>query len=426
MTTSALDTDIYQSALDMAARASSAGRKVEHRSARDRDHALLSAAAAIESDAPEILAANFRDLQRFDAANRQDVSRDRMRLDAQGLSAVIQSIREIAAQDDPLGEPLDSWTGQSGVNIRQVRVPIGVLAVIFESRPNVAADAATLAIRSGNAVILRGGSDCRHTNHALVTAFRKGLATANYPADLVQEPPSTDRAYVGAFLTGLENRIDLVIPRGGRSLVKRVQAEARVAVLGHLDGICHAYVGVRADTDMARSLILNAKMRRTSVCNALECLLIDSQRVDDLWPLIASDLEQAGCQIRADERSRAAWPGAEPAQPSDWGCEFLDAIIAVRTVDGLDEALSHIDQFGSGHTDLVITDDDTIAERFLSRVDSAVVIANASTGLSDGAAFGFGAEIGIATSRLHARGPVGAKQLTTYKYQVRGIGQTRG
>jgi glutamate-5-semialdehyde dehydrogenase len=420
-----LDPDILKLAMTMADRAQSARICAQQFQAADRDDALRAAARAIHDNAEAIYAANKRDLARYDEKAPNSATRERMVLDPSKLADICQALNDIANQDDVLGETIENWSTHGGVDIRQVRVPIGVLAVIFESRPNVAADAAALAIRSGNAVILRGGSDCQDTNQAMIGAIRDGLTGAGFPVDLVQGSPTTNRDFVGAVLTGLEGRIDLVIPRGGKTLVARVQAEARVAVLGHLDGICHAYLHSAADARMAQALVLNAKMRRTSVCNALECLLIDESRLHDAWPMIAAALEHAGCEIRADAQARAVWSTSKPAQDSDWGTEFLDAIIAVRTVSGLNEALAHIAQHGSGHTDMIITGDSETEERFLASVDSAVVISNATTGLSDGGEFGFGAEIGIATSRLHARGPVGAKQLTTYKYQLRGQGQIR-
>ena len=412
-------------ALDMATRAVVARAALAPFSDIRRSIGLRAIADAIQAHQAAILAANDRDIANARASGRPAAFIDRLQLDESRLNAIIQAVRDVAGQDDPLGETIENWQAHSGVDIRQVRVPIGVLAVIYESRPNVTADAAALALRSGNAVILRGGSDSQHSSLALVEAIRAGLGEAGLPVDLVQHPVTTDRAFVGAVLTGLNGQIDLVIPRGGRDLVARVQADARVAVLGHLDGVCHAYVDKTVDADMARALILNAKMRRTGVCNALECLIIHADHLETLWPLIAADLEAAGCRLRGDARAEAHWPTVTSAADSDWGREFLDSIIAVKTVDSIEQAIDHIAQYGSGHTDMIVTANDQAAEQFLNAVDSAVVIVNATTGLSDGAEFGFGAEIGIATSRLHARGPVGARQLTTYKYQVRGTGQVR-
>jgi glutamate-5-semialdehyde dehydrogenase len=417
---------VADEALHMARRARQAQHHLQAMSEQDRTAGIRAAADMIAARQPQILAANAQDLDKARAAGRDDAFLDRLALTPARLESIVGALREVADSTDPIGETIEAWSPPNGIDIRQVRIPIGVLAVIFESRPNVTADAAALALRSGNAVILRGGSDGFASGLALVSAIRDALDQAGLPPDLVQHPQTTDRDFVGALLTGLDGHIDLVIPRGGRDLVQRVQSEARVAVLGHLDGICHAYVDASADADMARALVINSKMRRTGVCNAVECLLIDQSRLDDLWPLIGRDLAEAGCEIRADERARAVWPDAIAADEADWGREFLDAVIAVRTVDGLDDALAHIRAFGSGHTDLIIGDDAQTTERFLNSADSAVVMANATTGFSDGGEFGFGAEIGIATSRLHARGPVGARQLTTYKYQVRGQGQVRG
>ena len=417
--------EIDRIAMDMADAARQAQHVLARTDARQRTNALNAAANAVEAQAETILAANARDMDAARAAGRPAAFLDRLALDATRLAGIAQSIRDVALQPDPLGEIIEEWTPSSGVAIRQVRVPIGTLAVIFESRPNVAADAAALALRSGNAVILRGGSDSQASAMALIDAVRTGIETTGLPADIVQHPATTDRAFVGALLSGLEGRIDLVVPRGGRDLVARVQAEARVAVLGHLDGICHAYVHASADPDMAISLVVNSKMRRTGVCNALECLLLDRSVLDTIWPRLAVRLSETGCRLRADAEARAHWPEAEIADDGDWGHEYLDAVLAARTVDGLDEAMAHIARYGSGHTDMVVSEDETVTEHFLNAVDSAVVLANATTGLSDGGAFGFGAEIGIATSKLHARGPVGAQQLTTYKYQLRGAGQIR-
>lgn len=413
-------------ALEMAQRAQSARQVAANFQAQHRSAALNAVAAAIETASAQILAANAEDMETARANDRPAAFLDRLMLNEARLGGIAAAVRQIAAQNDPLGEVIEAWDAPSGVNISQVRVPIGVLGVIFEARPNVTADAAALAVRSGNAVLLRSGSDSLQSALALVSAIRRGLEAAGFPADLVQHPETADRAFVGAMLSGLEGQLDLVIPRGGKALVARVQAEARIPVLGHLDGICHAYLHPSADPDMARAIILNAKLRRTGVCNALECLLIDRAAVATHWPMIAEALSDAGCEIRADESLRGAFPSAVAASDGDWGREFLDAIIAARVVDGLEGATAHIAQYGSGHTDLVLAGDAVVQEAFLNTVDSAVVMANASTGFSDGGEFGFGAEIGIATSRLHARGPVGARQLTSYKYVVRGDGQTRG
>lgn len=413
-------------ALEMAQRAQAARQAAADRSAAERSTALSAIASAIDAATPDILIANARDMEMARENGRPAAFLDRLMLNEARLSAIAAAVRQIAAQNDPLGEVIEQWDAPSGVNICQVRVPIGVLGVIFEARPNVTADAAALAVRSGNAVLLRSGSDSLQSALALVDAIRTGLGQADFPVDLVQHPGTADRAFVGAMLSGLDGQLDLVIPRGGKALVARVQAEARIPVLGHLDGICHAYLHPSADLDMARAIILNAKLRRTGVCNALECLLVDRAALETHWIPIARALADAGCEIRADDALRTAFPDAIAAQDRDWGQEFLDAILAARVVDGLEGAMRHIARYGSGHTDLVLAADPDIQERFLNTVDSAVVMANASTGFSDGGEFGFGAEIGIATSRLHARGPVGARQLTSYKYVVRGQGELRG
>ncbi|MEC9250017.1 MAG: glutamate-5-semialdehyde dehydrogenase [Pseudomonadota bacterium] len=417
---------VESQALEMAQRAQRARQDAADRSAAERSSALTAIATAIETAMPAILAANASDMDVARDHGRPPAFLDRLMLDEARLGEIAAAVRQIAEQNDPLGEVIEHWQAPSGVDIHQVRVPIGVLGVIFEARPNVTADAAALAVRSGNAVLLRSGSDSLQSAQALVAAIRTGLQHAGFPADLVQHPDTADRAFVGAMLSGLEGQLDLVIPRGGKALVARVQAEARIPVLGHLDGICHAYLHPSADPDMARDIILNAKLRRTGVCNALECLLVDRAALETHWKPIARALADAGCELRADDALRSVFPDAVAAQDSDWGQEFLDAILAARVVDGLDEAMAHIARYGSGHTDLVLAADASIQERFLNSVDSAVVIANASTGFSDGGEFGFGAEIGIATSRLHARGPVGARQLTSYKYVVRGQGEVRG
>lgn len=418
--------EILQMMHAMATQAQAARRTAETLPGAARTRAIEAAAEAMNTQRTQILAANAGDIERARTGGRPAAFLDRLELTQARLDGVIAGLRAIAAQPDPLGEVIEQWTAPSDVEIAQTRIPIGVLAVVFESRPNVAADAAGLALRSGNAVILRGGSDSQASSLAIVAAIREGIAAAGLPADLVQHPQTTDRDVVGALLSGLEDQIDLVVPRGGRDLVARVQSEARVAVLGHLDGICHGYVHASADPDMARALILNSKMRRTGVCNALECLLIDRAVLDTVWPDIAIALSEAGCELRADDDACKAWPKALAASEADWGREFLDAVLAVKTVDGLEGALAHIARHGSGHTDLIIAEDAAAIAGFRNRVDSAVVMVNASTGFSDGGEFGFGGEIGIATSRLHARGPVGARQLTTYKYIVSGTGQCRG
>ena len=336
-----------------------------------------------------------------------------------------QGVAEVAALPDPVGRELARWTRPNGLDIARVATPIGVLAIIYESRPNVTADAGALCLKSGNAAILRGGSESAHSSAAIHAALIEGLRQANLPEAAIQMVPTIDRAAVGMILAGLSGAVDLIVPRGGRSLVARVQAEARVPVLAHLEGICHTYVHAQADLAKARALVLNGKMRRTGICGATETLLIDRSILSSHLVPILDDLAQAGCEIRGDQEVRIAYPSAKPATEEDWRTEYLDAIIAVRAVEGVEEAIRHIATYGSQHTECIVTEDKAAAERFLSALDSAIVLHNASTQFADGGEFGMGAEIGIGTGKLHARGPVGVEQLTTFKYVVRGDGQTR-
>ncbi|MBN8530081.1 MAG: glutamate-5-semialdehyde dehydrogenase [Caulobacterales bacterium] len=350
---------------------------------------------------------------------------DRLALTPARVAAMAQAVATIAAVPDPLGAELARWTPANGLDIARVRTPIGVLGVIYESRPNVTADAAALCIRSGNAAILRCGSDCLQSSLAIAEVIHQALTGAGLPADAVQVIATPDRDAVGHLLSGLDGTVDLLIPRGGKSLVARVQAEARAPVLGHLEGLCHTYVHHAADLDVARRVVLNAKMRRVSVCGATETLLVDRTGAERLLPPIAADLIAAGCELRGDPAARALVPAMAEAAETDWTTEYLAPILSVRVVDDLGAAVDHIRRHGSGHTEAIITADAQAAERFAAAVDSAIVLVNASTQFADGGEFGFGGEIGISTSRLHARGPVGAEQLTTYKYVVRGQGQTR-
>jgi glutamate-5-semialdehyde dehydrogenase len=319
---------------------------------------------------------------------------------------------------------MDAWTRPNGMTIERVRVPLGVIGVIYESRPNVTADAGSLCVKAGNAVVLRGGSDSFRSSRAIQAAFAAGLGQAGLPADAIALVPTRDRAAVGMMLAGLDGNLDVIVPRGGKGLVARVQREARVPVFAHLDGNCHVYVDAAADPDMAKKILLNAKMRRTGVCGAAETLLVDRKAIAELAPLVTM-LLAAGCEVRGDRDTQAVDPRVKPATEEDWATEYLDAIIAARVVDGVDDAIAHIDRYGSHHTDAIVTQDAAAADKFLREVDSAIVLHNASTQFADGGEFGFGAEIGIATGRLHARGPVGVQQLTTFKYRVRGSGQTR-
>jgi glutamate-5-semialdehyde dehydrogenase len=403
----------------MGRRARAAAEALRKADAATRSAAIAAMARQVRVRAAAILAANAADV----AAARDMV--DRLRLDPGRIEALAAGLAEVAALPDPLGRETARWQRPNGLDIARVATPIGVIGMIFESRPNVAADAAAICIRSGNALILRGGSDALRSCLAIHEAVAAGLAEAGLPEMCVQMVPTSDRDAVGLLLGGLDGAVDLIIPRGGRALVERVGREARVAVLGHLEGICHTYLHQSADPAMALDIVVNAKLRRTSICGATECLLIDRAAAPALLPPIAAALRAGGCVLRGDAESRALAEGIEAADEADWGREYLAPILAVKIVAGLDAAIAFIARHGSGHTDAIVAADDAAAERFLAGVDSAIVIRNASTQFADGGEFGFGAEIGIATGRLHARGPVGPEQLTSYKYVVRGVGQTR-
>ncbi len=383
---------------------------------------LRAAAAAMRANADAILAANAKDVAAGEANGLSGALLDRLRLDPARLDGAASGVEAVAALPDPVGEVIDRSDRPNGLQLSRVRVPIGVIGIIYESRPNVTADAAALCVMSGNAAILRGGSEAAHSNRAIHAAFAQGLASAGLPADAAQLVPITDRAAVGAMLAA-DGAIDMIVPRGGKSLVARVQAEARVPVLAHLDGICHTYIDGAADPAMARELTLNAKMRRTGICGATETLLIDRAFADPA-PVLAALADQ-GCELRGDADVRAIEPRTVAAGADDWDTEYLDAILSVKLVDGVDAAMAHIAAHSSHHTDAIVTGDAPTAERFLNGVDSAIVMWNASTQFADGGEFGLGAEIGIATGRLHARGPVALEGLTTYKWQVRGSGQAR-
>jgi len=393
--------------------------------AATRTRAIAAMAQAVRADAPAILAANARDVESAKAAGTAPAMVDRLLLDAGRVEAMAKGLETVAAIPDPLGAEIDRWDRPNGLDIARVRTPIGVIAIIYESRPNVTADAAALCVRSGNVAILRGGSECLASNLAIHGAIAKGLAAAGLPQACVQVVRTADRAAVGLILGGLEGAVDLIIPRGGKSLVARVQAEARAPVLGHLEGVNHVFLHASADLEKAVAITLNAKLRRVSVCGAAETLLVDSADAQRLLPPVAKALAEAGCELRGDARARSLVPGMAEASAEDWATEYLAAIMSVAVVDGVEGAAAHIAAHGSAHTDAIVAEDGIAAERFAALVDSAIVLINASTQFADGAEFGFGAEIGIATDRLHARGPVGAEQLTTYKYVVRGTGQTR-
>ena len=417
--------DLEQDMLAMGRRARAAARQLALASPEARTKAISGMAKALRARAADVLKANAADQDAAREKGMDPAMLDRLGLDADRLEGVARALDSIAAIPDPVGAETARWTPENGLDIARVRTPIGVLAIIYESRPNVTADAAALAVRAGNAVILRGGSECLRSNLAIHGALMEGLGAAGLPTDAVQMVTTRDRAAVGHILSGLDGSIDLLIPRGGRSLVERVKTDARVAVLGHLEGVNHVYVHESADPDTARAVAVNAKMRRVSVCGAAETLVIDRSVADDLLPKIAADLADKGCELRGDAATQALVPTAKAATDADWATEYLKAVIAVKVVDGIDEAIAHIDAYGSGHTECIVASDDGAVERFLAQVDAGIVLANASTQFADGGEFGFGGEIGISTDRLHARGPVGAEQLTSFKYVIRGKGQIR-
>jgi glutamate-5-semialdehyde dehydrogenase len=410
---------------DIGRAARAAARVLALASSAEKDEALAAMAAAIRAHQSAILAANAEDLAEAKASGATGAFLDRLRLDDKRVAAMADGIEVVGELTDPVGTVTERWTRPNGMTIERVRVPLGVIGMIYESRPNVTADAAALCLKAGNAVILRGGSESARSNRAIHAALSEGLRAAKLPDAAISLVPVRDRAAVGMMLAGLDGAVDVIVPRGGKSLVGRVQAEARVPVFAHLEGVCHVYVDKAAPLDMAESIVRNAKMRRTGVCGAAETLLVDrAAAATHLKPLVAMLIE-AGCEVRGDDAVRAADARVKAASEDDWSTEYLDAIIAAKVVDGVDAAIAHIERYGSHHTDAIVTADQAAAEKFLSQVDSAIVLHNASTQFADGGEFGFGAEIGIATGRFHARGPVGVEQLTTFKYRVRGSGQIR-
>jgi glutamate-5-semialdehyde dehydrogenase len=390
-----------------------------------RNSALQAASAELRSRHAEILDANAKDMHDARERGLSAAMLDRLMLDESRIEAMAAGLETIAGLPDPLGRVLAEWQRPNGLMIQRVAVPLGVIGIIYESRPNVTADAAGLCVKSGNAVILRGGSESFHSSRAIHACLVAGLEKSGLPADCVQMVPTTDRAAVGYLLSSMSQWVDVVVPRGGKNLIRRVQEEARVPVIGHLEGICHVYLHEAADAAMAAEIAVNAKMRRTGICGAAETLLVDRAAAARLLPGVLAALTDAGCEIRGDRDVVELFPEAKQASEDDWGTEYLDAILAVRVVDGLDAAIRHIAEYGSGHTECIVTNDDDAAATFFRNVDSAILLQNASTQFADGGEFGMGAEIGIATGRIHARGPVGAEQLTSYKYVVRGSGQTR-
>lgn len=423
MTDDALDIAAVMTSLGVAARTAAA--ELATSSTQQRDAALISAAASLRLNAPKILAANKTDML---AARGRDLSAamlDRLMLDAERIEAMAAGLEAISELPDPVGKVIAEWDRPNGLNIQRVSVPLGVIGIIYESRPNVTADAAGLCLRSGNAVILRGGSESYRSSHEIYACMRDGLVAAGITVDSVQMVPTRDRDAVGFLLSSMARWVDVVIPRGGKNLIKRVQEEARIPVIGHLEGICHVYLHASADPEMARNVVLNAKMRRTGVCGAAETILVDRSVAQQLLPDVCRALTTAGCEIRGDEAVMEIVAEATQATVADWTTEYLDAIVSIRVVADIAAAINHIASYGSGHTESIIASDSDAAEQFLRDVDSAIVLQNASTQFADGAEFGMGAEIGIATGRIHARGPVGAEQLMSYKYVVRGTGQVR-
>lgn len=417
--------DVSSLMADLGRRARQAARRMALAPNEQKNAALHAMAAAIRARAASILAANAQDLAEAEAKGQTPAFVDRLTLNPERLEAIAEAVESVAVLPDPVGRVLARFERPNGLQIERVATPLGVIGVIFESRPNVTADAGALCLKAGNAAILRTGSESFRSALAIADAMSEGLEKAGLPADAIRLVPTRDRAAVGAMLTGLDGNLDVIVPRGGKSLVARVQEEARVPVFAHLEGLNHVFVHERADLEMARAIVLNAKMRRTGVCGSAETLLVDGAcAATHLKPLVLMLLD-AGCAVRGDAATQAVDPRVTPAREEDWRTEYLDAIISVRVVDGLEEAIAHIETYGSHHTDSIVTDDAAAAERFLGEVDSAIVLHNASTQFADGGEFGFGAEIGIATGRMHARGPVGVEQLTSFKYRIRGSGQTR-
>jgi glutamate-5-semialdehyde dehydrogenase len=417
--------DIAAAMADIGRGARAAARVLALAPTEQKDRALSAMAAAVRAEVPRILAANTEDMAEARASGLTGAALDRLALDPARVEAMAAGIDVIRGLKDPVGNVMDAWTRPNGMTIERVRVPLGVIGIIYESRPNVTADAGALCLKSGNAAILRGGSDSLRSSRAIHAALQQGLHEAGLPAAAIQLVPTRDRAAVGLMLGGLGGNIDVIVPRGGKGLVARVQSEARLPVFAHLEGVCHVYVDTAASLDMAKTIVLNAKMRRTGVCGAAETLLVDrAAAASHLKPLVEMLIE-AGCEIRGDKPTQACDERVKPASEDDWSAEYLDAILTVGVVDGVDGAIEHIGRYGSQHTDAIVTDDAKAAEKFLARVDSAIVLHNASTQFADGGEFGFGAEIGIATGRLHARGPVGVEQLTTFNYRIRGTGQIR-
>ena len=417
--------DLRHQMMSLGAAAREAAKQLTRVDSRSKTRALKAAAAAMRKRAPEIIEANASDMEAGRCKGLTAALLDRLALDDQRIEATARGVESIAEFDDPVGGVIAEWERPNGLRIQRVRVPLGVIGIIYESRPNVTADAGALCLKSGNAVILRGGTEAAHSNAAIHACLVEGLEAAGLPAAAIQRVPTQDREAVGILLRELGEYLDVIVPRGGKGLIARVQQDARVPVMGHLEGICHTYVHESADLEKARKVVVNAKMRRTGICGATETLLVDRSAPAGTLGALVDDLIAAGCEVRGDAAAQRADSRVRAATDSDWGKEYLDAIIALRVVDDVDEAMAHIRRHGSGHTEAIIAEDNGAAERFLNELDSSILLHNASTQYADGGEFGMGAEIGIATGRIHARGPVGAEQLTSYKYVVRGDGQTR-
>ena len=423
--TKATDADLANLMQDMGSRARAAAKTLGLANADQRTDALKKMAELIRENAETILFANAKDMEAGRAKGLDAAMLDRLELTDERIEGIAAGLEKVAGLGDPVGKELARWTVPSGLDIARVSTPLGVIGIIYESRPNVTADAGALCIRSGNASILRSGSESSHSSGAIADLLRRALKETGLPEDAIQKVPTTDRAAVGHMLGGLGGTIDVIVPRGGRSLVERVQADARVPVIGHLEGLVHMYVDGTLPAQKATEIIVNAKLRRTGICGALETLLIDAEAAAAQLAPIAETLKAAGCELRGDARALAIYPDMAQANDEDWRTEYLAPTLAIKLVDGLDGALDHIDHYGSGHTECILTDDEETAARFFAEVDAGIVMHNASTQFADGGEFGMGAEIGIATGRIHARGPVGAEQLTLFKYVVRGQGQTR-
>jgi glutamate-5-semialdehyde dehydrogenase len=419
------ETSLADMMIGMGKRARAASMRLSHLTAKDRSRGLLAMADALETSQDDILKSNALDMQQAKQKQLSDAMLDRLLLTPERMRSMSGAVRMIAGLPDPVGETIANWTVPSGLDISRVRTPLGVIGIIYESRPNVTADASALCLRSGNAAILRAGSESLNSALAIATALRSGLEGAGLPADALQLVGTREREAVGHMLSGLEGNLDVVVPRGGKGLVERVQKDARIPVIGHLEGLCHIYIDADADPQKAIDIAFNAKMRRTGVCGAMETLLINEAVAARLLPAIAAPLRDAGCELRGDAQAKALLPDMTTAKEEDWRTEYLAPILSVKVVKNLDGALAHIARYGTGHTEAIITENNSTAERFLREVDASIVLHNASTQFADGGEFGMGAEIGIATGRIHARGPVGAEQLTTFKYVVRGKGQTR-